>query len=76
MKVLKKVMAIAIIVIMSFSLVTSVSARTHVHGYTKKNGTYVAPHYRSDRDSSFSNNWSTKGNHNPITGKRGYKTHR
>ena len=44
-----------------------------VNGYTKKNGTYVAPHYRTAPDSKKSNNWSTKGNVNPITGKKGTK---
>jgi hypothetical protein len=44
-------------------------ARVSVSGYYRKSGTYVAPHYRSDPDTSFSNNWSTKGNYNPYTGK-------
>jgi hypothetical protein len=42
-----------------------------VRGYTRKDGTYVQPHYRSAPDGSFSNNWSTKGNTNPYTGKEG-----
>ena len=46
-------------------------ADVHVKGYTRKNGTYVAPHYRSNPDGNFSNNWSTKGNTNPHTGKPG-----
>lgn len=43
----------------------------YVRGYTKKDGTYVAPHYRSAPDKSISNNWSTKGNVNPYTGAPG-----
>jgi hypothetical protein len=43
----------------------------HVKGYHRKDGTYVAPHYRSAPDENFSNNWSTKGNVNPYTGKPG-----
>lgn len=43
----------------------------HVRGYTRKDGTYVAPHERSAPDSSKANNWSTKGNVNPYTGKPG-----
>lgn len=54
----------------------SVEAKTRVHGYYKKSGHYVQPHYRSDRDSRKSNNWSTKGNYNPYSGKKGYKTYR
>ena len=42
-----------------------------VRGYYRKNGTYVAPHYRSSPDGNFGNNWSTKGNVNPHTGKAG-----
>lgn len=49
------------------------TAPVHVNGYTKKNGTYVAPHYRSHPDKSYNNNWSVKGNVNPYTGKAGTK---
>jgi TPR repeat protein len=45
----------------------------HVGGYTKANGTYVAPHYRSAPDHTTANNWSTKGNVNPYTGQAGTK---
>jgi hypothetical protein len=50
------------------------SAPVHVSGYTTKNGTQVAPHYRSAPDGSKANNWSTKGNANPFTGKVGTKS--
>ena len=40
-------------------------------GYTKKNGTQVAPHKQTNPDKSKSNNWSTKDNVNPNTGKKG-----
>lgn len=43
----------------------------HVRGYYRKDGTYVAPHERSAPDGDFDNNWSTKGNVNPYTGKEG-----
>jgi hypothetical protein len=42
-----------------------------VKGYTKKDGTYVAPYKRSTPDKSKDNNWSSKGNTNPYTGKKG-----
>jgi len=45
-----------------------------VKGYTRKDGTYVQPHNRSAPDGNFNNNWSTKGNVNPYTGKEGTKT--
>lgn len=47
---------------------------THVRGYTKKDGTYVAPHMRSAPDGNPYNNWSTKGNINPYTGQAGTKS--
>lgn len=46
-------------------------AAERVSGYVKKDGTYVAPHYRSSPDSSKLNNYSTQGNVNPYTGKTG-----
>lgn len=50
------------------------AAQTHVKGYYKKNGTYVAPHYRSSPNSTQRDNYSTYGNYNPYTGKKGTKT--
>ncbi|MDP7038536.1 MAG: hypothetical protein QGI45_05215 [Myxococcota bacterium] len=49
----------------------SAKADTYVRGYFRSNGTYVQPHYRSDRDGNFYNNWTTYPNVNPYTGKRG-----
>ncbi|NVD69590.1 hypothetical protein HUX88_03335 [Duganella sp. BJB1802] len=49
------------------------SQHIHVGGYTKKNGTQVAAHDRSTKDGTKDNNWSTKGNVNPETGKAGAK---
>lgn len=48
-------------------------AHEHVSGYTTKRGTHVAGYDRSTRDNTKTNNWSTKGNVNPETGKRGTK---
>lgn len=45
----------------------------HVHGYTRKDGTYVAPHDRTAPNHTKNDNWSTKGNVNPETGKPGTK---
>lgn len=58
---------------------------THVHGYVKKSGTYVMPSHRTTPNRTRLDNYSTKGNINPYTGKKGskspfksyhYKTHR
>ena len=43
----------------------------YVQGYTRKDGTYVQPHYRTAPDSTINNNWSTQGNVNPYTGQAG-----
>jgi hypothetical protein len=44
-----------------------------VHGHVTKNGTYVPPHQRSNPNDSKTDNWSSKGNSNPYTGKEGTK---
>lgn len=44
-----------------------------VKGYTKKDGTYVAPHKQTNPNGTKRDNWSTKGNVNPYTGKPGTK---
>ncbi len=44
-----------------------------VKGYYRKDGTYVRPHYRSSPNHTKLDNWSTKGNVNPYTGKVGNK---
>jgi hypothetical protein len=51
----------------------SYSSAVHVRGYTRKDGTYVMPHMRSAPDHNVWNNWSTKGNVNPYTGREGTK---
>lgn len=49
-----------------------VSADQWVNGYTRQNGTYVAPYLRSNPNSTRLDNYSTRGNSNPYTGERGY----
>ena len=46
----------------------------HVNGYTRSDGTYVAPYVRSSPDATLSNNWSTRGNINPYSGVLGNKS--
>jgi hypothetical protein len=54
----------------------STLAQTRVRGYTRKNGTHVESHRRTAPNKTEKDNWSTKGNTNPDTGKRGTKTPR
>lgn len=55
-------------------LIGTALADTYVRGYTKKDGTYVAPHYRSSPDRSYNNNWSVSPNVNPHTGRQGTRS--
>ncbi len=50
-------------------------AATRVRGYYKPStGSYVMPYYRSNSNSFRFDNYSTRGNSNPFTGKKGYKS--
>ncbi len=51
----------------------SAASSHYVRGYTTKNGTYVAPHRQTKPNGLKVDNWSTKGNVNPFTGKSGTK---
>ena len=46
-------------------------AQVSVKGYTRKDGTYVAPHQRSAPNSTRNDNYTTRGNINPYTGEPG-----
>jgi hypothetical protein len=45
----------------------------NVRGYTKKDGTYVAPHRATNPNKTQRDNWSSKPNTNPYNGKQGTK---
>jgi len=45
--------------------------RHYTGGYYRKDGTYVNGHYSTNPNDSRNDNWSTKGNYNPYTGKEG-----
>ena len=67
-----KSIIIAALVALSFS--GAALAQDHyVKGYTRSNGTYVAPHYQTNPNSTTSDNYSTRGNVNPYTGVAGTK---
>jgi hypothetical protein len=53
--------------------VTAHARDTYVKGYTRANGTYVQPHYRSAPNGTTYDNYSTRGNVNPYTGSYGTK---
>ncbi len=62
-----------ILVFLAAVLIVPAFAQRHttVRGYFTKKGKYVAPHERTTPDHNFYNNWSTRGNSNPVTGKSG-----
>lgn len=64
---------ITLFLIFSFSLATASNAEAiqRVKGYTTKRGAYVAPHYKTSPNKTKFDNFSTKGNYNPFTGKKG-----
>jgi len=70
---MKKLAKLAVCLILAFAGLSAL-ADVYVKGYYRRDGTYVRPHYRSSPDGNFNNNWSTKGNVNPYTGRPGTLT--
>lgn len=54
-------------------LASSVFADVWVNGYTRKDGTYVPGHWRTEPNGTKDDNYSTEGNANPYTGEKGSK---
>lgn len=67
MKIVALLLALCAMVTASFAEAGGVRVR----GYTRKDGTYVAPHYRSSPNATKTDNYSARGNYNPYTGARG-----
>lgn len=55
----------------SFSYHAPRAAPVRVSGHVTKAGTYIAPSYRTAPNRSKTDNWSSKPNVNPYTGKQG-----
>jgi hypothetical protein len=55
-----------------FSQIRCPRGSVSVRGHRTKKGRIVKPHCRTRRDGNKRNNWSTKGNRNPVTRKRGW----
>jgi hypothetical protein len=72
----KKLLVFVSILLISISLIAQRTNSNHVHvnGYTRSNGTYVAPHYKTAPNSTNRDNFSTSGNTNPYTGQAGWIT--
>lgn len=67
---MKAITLLTTVALASALLATSASADTYVRGYYRADGTYVPPHYRSDANRIWQDNWSVSGNRNPYTGER------
>jgi len=65
---MKRLITILVVLAVVCGLVFPADAAVRVRGYFRSNGTYVRPHYRSNPDGNFWNNWSTYTNINPYTG--------
>ncbi len=71
---IKNYLILSLFLVGLFGLILVNSAEAaRVRGYYKPStGTYVQPHYRSSPNSTRWDNYSTQGNYNSYTGKRGY----
>lgn len=72
---MKKLSKVLLFIVCALYFAQAAKADTYVNGYYRRNGTYVAPHYRSDANGTKRDNWSTAGNVNPYTGRAGTKTY-
>ena len=55
----------------AFTFASASAQTTTTRGYTKANGTTVAPYIRTQSNGTNADNWSTQGNANPQTGTNG-----
>lgn len=54
---------------------TGSNPNSNMHnGYTTDRGTYVAPHYQTNPNSTTLDNYNTRGNYNPYTGRTGTRS--
>ena len=65
-----KLIALALLVVSAPAV-----AQTMVDGYIRKDGTYVAPHIRSEPNQQRFDNYNAQGNVNPYSGQRGHQPH-
>jgi hypothetical protein len=66
---MKKILLLNLLLTLSFPVYSVGNHR--VKGYTKKDGTYVQSHRQTNPNKTQRDNWSSKPNTNPYTGKDG-----
>ena len=54
-------------------LVIGTADAAYTRGHMHRNGTYVSGYHHTTADKTRINNYSTRGNYNPYTGKTGTK---
>lgn len=63
-----------VLVVVACLVAVPAAAGKRVRGYVTKRWTYVAPSYRSSPNKTKLDNYGTKGNINPYTGKKGTRS--
>lgn len=73
MKKILGLIAVFLVLVLNIGFVNFAQAKTiTVKGYFKKStSTYVIPHHKTSPNKTRLDNFSTKGNTNPYTGKKG-----
>lgn len=69
---MKKILCLVVVFIIALTSISFARA-THVRSSVTKSGTYRKAHYRTSPNKTKKDNWSTKGNINLYTGKKGTK---
>jgi hypothetical protein len=72
MNVIEKILLTSLLIFSLLFPISALSKDVYVNSYTRSDGTHVKGHYRSAPDNTINNNFSTQGNVNPYTGKRGW----
>jgi len=72
---MRKILIVILLILFLLAGITEFAyAIVRVRGYYRPStGTWVQPYYRSSPNSYRWDNWSSWGNYNPFTGKKGYK---
>lgn len=68
-----KTLLLNLSILLALSPLSAFAQTIYVHPYTRSNGTEVLGYYKTAPNKTRLDNWSTKGNVNPYTGKTGYQ---
>jgi len=60
-----------VLAMLALSSISAFAGDHYRQGYVRKDGTYVAPSYQTNPNDTKLDNYSSKGNVNPYTGKEG-----